>query len=1365
MVRRFIYILLSLAVAVSAVSCLEEMEVAQPKPEGSDETILVPRVKSFTNQYITKAYANNETKITNLALLVFNNDGALVHLTETSNAAGVSSITLNKSLLNSPAQREKLNPATVVMIANVPLEKITRVKSGTTTETETLETAKPSLSEMEQFSINFEEEQTIVTDITSTGFTGFPMIGGKKGLNLNPTADQQSAIEVGLKILYAKINFSISVAEGTENNPYEGVTPSFTLNNYYVFNASMATTLAIPEEEGKPVRDFLGNVADESVVGTSDEATASSSYTYTTSGAPGTASGTTTLKGNNPVNFTFYVSESRYNHNSDLKGIYPDDNWLTSAEAEDVKDYNPDTDADKLNGVKYFYDDLIQQYKPKLATQSPDGAPAAGMATYVILDGSYTDYRSTVWDVEYKVYLGKDNAHNFHVDRNSEYTNLITIKGIRNRQDGAYGDGEVWIDHRINVSYNGTGADDHVTITRETLIDSHIEVRPLRVNWDNDKYAGVRVYLPTTSDGTTPVNWIGIERFTGNNNQEGAVYCYQNGKSTGKRKYFTNGLISELQSKGGELGVQTDNGKKFIYLLDGECAWIYFDGNTTTSERTADLKLAFYSAAGNVQTEEIYQIKQRGLQSIGGYTVESYEEYLHSYDSADKYNLSTSPVDYTQQGLSWGLTNKTISQDIIVSATSLDGIQNYVDQRYDYFHKSDIPPTETYYTYQLVDGSWANASYGTGLVFTDRASAKEGITIKDMGTLPENAYQYCLSKNKFNEDADGNHTLDIHWYLPDVYELKAVLAASKGSTTAADFGSDAYYWSSQPSFGGLSFNVPILDREISIKEEVVDNARAVSINDTKDIVRSNQNRIRCFYSATGLKANMADRTPDGIGGNYSFYMKAYKDKTKSSEAYFNFLMPELQRIENTTTDKYDYDDNSFPYPTFDNPGTYFGYFDNVVDADGNPVKGFGNNPLDQKYWSPHEDDASYFYALKDFPGLTANELEELEQWWTGQGAFRPTNTPKSDTQIVTTSDKLQLTRNLPGASLNTLDHLNGGDMINISFSNGNNESKVPYYVYLENDGSKVTTTRYWKVPTYASATYTPEPASNKETFTGEGTSKVNGIRGQYTEAQTQARNNADADALAAAKKAAEDKYPNRTYTYGSPKYTRTETYKSNTFFGKEYSRDYTCTTTCEIEITCTATATPVTYYQNASNGGWDDGTSNTEEQKGIETDQLVMYSGNSFTISLSDALDEKGVPYKDGYEITKVKVYYSGNNLVYKGGGFLGIGEDEVYTRFVDSEITLPPNPLEIPYGGSTETLQLPGMDYNEDATSGTGTHQWTGDGRQSVTLVLTDYFVNDQATSRKYTYQYTRTATYPNEYIIIDRIEVKCTPKSTTGQ
>ena len=780
MKRYLKHIFLALTATLMAVSCLEELEIETPT-FGDEVVTLVPRVQSFANRYVTKSeYVGNETMISKYTVLVFNKDGNLVHK---QSVTGDDPFKLNKSMLNSSANGD-LTEATVVMLANMDYADVNNAGATVT-----------KLSDFE--TCTYKPAQAVITSI-SDGFTGFPMIGGIKMVNLSSTKDQQPSLAVELKILYAKINFKIAVAEGGENDNVATNGMQFALSSCTLYNAATATSIAIPAVKDKPAVDFLGDPVSEQNA-TDDGATSSSNYSGSTAISLG-KTGTAKLN-DDKINFTFYVLESRYNHGSDLRGIYPDDSWLTSKPAEDVKNYKGTADDAKCNGVKYFYDDRIQQYKPKLA--------GTGKATYVRLNGTYTDYRGVAWKVEYDLYLGKDNALNFHVDRNSEYTNYISIKGIRNNDDyydkdenGNKVDQHIWIDHRVNVSYNGSGVDDHVTITRETLLDAHIEVRPLRVKWDNNEFDGVRIYLPTKSDGSL-VDWIGIERFTGNNNADGSTYCLIDDeanpgkkKSSGKRKYFTTDLIDELQNKEGEFGVKLDDGKKYIYLLNNECAWIYFDENLSNEDRTAEIKLEFYTKSGDTQ-EVVYKVKQRCLQTVGGYAIESYEEYLHSYDSADKYDLSTSPVDYTQQGLKWGFMDHKLSQSTIVNATDVPSstlkeqiIKNY---SYDYFHSSDGP---TYKLFTKTSGSWASASFGTGLDFTDRASANRDIAVKDMGTKPENAYQYCLSKNKFTTDGLGNVSMKINWYLPDVYEMQSILAASQSGNSTADFDSDAFYWSS-----------------------------------------------------------------------------------------------------------------------------------------------------------------------------------------------------------------------------------------------------------------------------------------------------------------------------------------------------------------------------------------------------------------------------------------------------------------------------------------------------------------------------------------------------------------------------------------
>lgn len=1365
MKRYLKHIFLALTATLMAVSCLEELEIETPT-FGDEVVTLVPRVQSFANRYVTKSeYVGNETMISKYTVLVFNKDGNLVHK---QSVTGDDPFKLNKSMLNSSANGD-LTEATVVMLANMDYADVNN--AGVTVT---------KLSDFE--TCTYKPAQAVITSI-SDGFTGFPMIGGIKMVNLSSTKDQQPPLAVELKILYAKINFEIAVAEGGENDNVATNGMQFALSSCTLYNAATATSIAIPAVKDKPAVDFLGDPVSEQNA-TDDGATSSSNYSGSTATSLG-KTGTAKLNGEK-INFTFYVLESRYNHGSDLRGIYPDDSWLTSEPAEDVKNYNAATDEAKRNRVKYFYDDRIQQYKPKLAKVS-SGNPA-GKATYVRLNGTYTDYRGVAWKVEYDLYLGKDNAQNFHVDRNSEYTNLVTIKGLRNRQDDAYGENDVWIDHRVNVSYNGNGVDDHVTITRETLLDAHIEVRPLRVKWENNEFDGVRIYLPTNDNGSL-VDWIGIERFTGNNNADGSTYCLIDDeanpgkkKSSGKRKYFTTDLISELQTKEGEYGVRVDEdtNKKYIYLLNGDCAWIYFDENLGNADRQAEIRLEFYTPSGSTK-DLVYKVKQRALQTVGGYAIESYEEYLHSYDSEDKYNLSTSPVDYTQQGLAWGFQDHKLSQSILVSSTTLSTTSSagreYLNQMfklysYDYFHQSN---GSSYNLYTKTSGSWGNASFGTGLDFTDRASANRDIAVKDMGTMPENAYQYCLSKNKFEVVGLEEVRMTLNWYLPDPYEMQAILAASQSDASYVDIDADAFYWSSQPSF----------DTElVTFINEDIENARAVSAQGISDLPRKNQNRIRCVYAKQGITLDeeaMEDRVPDGIGGNYNVVMKAWDN---GSFGYFNYLLPAATKKESSSDWVYN-DNKGTNYPNKDNAssisGEKFKYI-KTTDKDNNPIEGFDVNPGETSSWTEYQpvlgSPDGYYTTLATYPGLTEFTLTKR----TIGEAYKPSTTPKSGTQTETIKFIKVLDKKLPSASdLRTFDHLRDGNMINISFDQSKGTT-LPAFVYDElASGTTTTNTRTWVKPTY---TFVNHPMKSEEktisakgSATSNGTSegtryggsidkaRQNAFDGSLSNGWNGAYEKAKEDALSKLKNEIAQNYSVWEFNESDVTYTPL-TYKSTSeklddgtiavqYSSESESKYLTCKSTCKVTLYATVTIKKTAelklFHQDANTGMWKDQAGKPDPiDNSINTDELRMYCGNSFTISLSEAAKA------EGYEITKVKVHYSGNNFV---DNFGTLNEDKAYARFVDNEIILSDYELADQFIiGSTEVLQLPGMDFSADGE--TGWHQWAGEGRNSITLLLADYNVNYNITSISYTYNYDSTPLDPEKFIIVDQIEVKCSKK-----
>ena len=83
------YIFLSLISCILTMSCVKELDA----PFYGDEvlTTLVPRVKSFTNQYVTKAYSGDEAAINSLSALIFDNDGKFVDI-----QSGTTSVTINK---------------------------------------------------------------------------------------------------------------------------------------------------------------------------------------------------------------------------------------------------------------------------------------------------------------------------------------------------------------------------------------------------------------------------------------------------------------------------------------------------------------------------------------------------------------------------------------------------------------------------------------------------------------------------------------------------------------------------------------------------------------------------------------------------------------------------------------------------------------------------------------------------------------------------------------------------------------------------------------------------------------------------------------------------------------------------------------------------------------------------------------------------------------------------------------------------------------------------------------------------------------------------------------------------------------------
>lgn len=1331
--RYFKFLTTSLIACVLTIACVNELDLHQPINESEFYTTLVPRVEGFANQYITKSsYNDEEQTITKLAILVFNEDGKCIHLQESEN---VRSITLNKSMLHSPEQSGKLDQATVVMIANIGTDKIVNGEKTVKNNWSNL-----TFSDLENYSFQYDDAQTIITSL-GDGFSGFPMIGASK-VDLTSTK-QQNPIVVNLKILYAKIKFAISVAEGTENQETgQGTGISFTLTNYSVFNASKQTKLAVPTNQGEPTMTFeeflLGPKASESPqLAKESSATESDSYAYNDPDKPGkegSAGGSVSVGDENPISFTFYVSESRFNHGLSIEeladaDIYPD-GWTTTSEEEDVKGYTGGDDENKLNGVKYFYDELAQQYKPLLA-KSESGKPAPGLATYVLLNGSYKDYRGEIWNVNYKVYLGKDNSQNFQVDRNSCYTNNIVIKGIRNNDD-TDGRGEVWIDHRVDVEIrDANSAADHITITRETLIDSHIEVRPLRVQWGTvngkEEYAFARVYLPFYQDnGTTwsqrdektsqKKNWIGIEL----GDKTGSLYCSgDTNPAKGKRKYFTDALVSELNlsSENRDI-VSEDVQNKFIPLENNQCAWIYIDEyfndestatNPATADRKAKIVVDFCKIDNNIinvlSTEE-YILYQQPLINIGQgkYYVENYEEYLHSYDSYDNYNISSTPADYTGQGLPWGYfyddkEKNHVSKSQFVTKKPFEDWTDWTptnNEAYDFVHSNDAKSLiQSGYRVADKDGKDIDLSKNNGYNFTYSVSANNAVTISSMGEMPESAYQYCLSKNKFREGTNGQgNEMLIRWYVPDVYELSEIFASENSPLS-----NENSYWSSQVPYNLVTSGI----LQTNIASEDVDLARLVSkngeITDEKLRNRSKKHRIRCLYNRDGKTADMDGRTPEGIGGLMKIPM------TVANNGFFNYG-PWITDVTGGTTDY----PNPLPTYRFPMGDTYEGGANdpNRQEAD----KDFGGvivdrthyytkNPLDPNNWGPLGSGENTTYEAmnpKKWPGLSN---KEAELWQDSQFINRYKLTDK-DKQITRTYTKRS------GAKIESLpsnvtdiyldhnepkDNQNDPNKLKISFGIGTNTSNTPSYEYYYEDPTVAegqTWVKKWKVPEYSQF---PIKGDDEE-FKGEPTTRAIAYAAMLVK---------------------QEELKDEGYEIKSA----TVVVKGNLL--NAYSGSY--------YIIIAYIETQGFHYN--SPGRWGDETTDGVKPIGPakpNVDALTFYAGNTFTITA-----------EQGYYIRSVKVNFNSST----------IQSEKTYLRLVDNSKNLP------------DTNKEPEQMTYLDGTNGWS--KWTSvsnDISVTLRLVICDMNTNSWWPGNwgdsKMTHKDPSTLEQRNQSLIIESLEIR---------
>lgn len=616
------------------------------------------------------------------------------------------------------------------------------------------------------------------TSLTSVGIpsTGIPMIGKIENLDLSPDATiAGDKIQIELELLYAKIEFNLTL-NATQIEPQ---TPSFYVRSCVAYNLPKGVRLVDNVNETTNQTAYFNDVIAEGI------------------NIPIT--GNRELTNMNSLAFTFYMPEHQVNSSKTGEQVYP---------------AGISSDIEK------------QRYKP-LLVEDGEGNYYDGKPAYVLINGTYTDHQNQEHLVTYKVYLGSNAIDNFYVERNGRYVNDVTILGITNSKDAE--EGSVSMDHRVDVSRN----DFIVFMEREAMLDSHFEVRPIRVkiNPDENGQPKGKVTISIPDD----CNWIRLEKKKSAPTDD-TKYC-----TNGKRKYFTTTLFYES-----DLGNSTSCE---ITSNNDNCVWLYIDeyidilegltGKTDEQiaamvaeqqkkKRSAIITLTYTPVNGGPTEVTEYQFIQRCIYPVMTtvnnplynrrnadgtpyiYYIEFFEEYLHNFDSNDGFGLT----DY--DGMPWGLEDlqissqhqaafiETVPEGILTNLgiNINDALTETVAELspfYDFYltrdkEEKELPEEVTlrdykgkYFTHEIMTVAKNNGKISAGTL--------------DVG--PESAVEYCYNKNK----RDNNNLLDkdnMHWYMPSIDEIEDIVTSAHFDFPVFQ---DNYYWSSQPAYTYNDFSI------------------------------------------------------------------------------------------------------------------------------------------------------------------------------------------------------------------------------------------------------------------------------------------------------------------------------------------------------------------------------------------------------------------------------------------------------------------------------------------------------------------------------------------------------------------------------
>ena len=805
-IMRYIkYITALFAFFAVVASCIDE-DVVRLSGGNGNCIQLVGRVMPFTDVEVDTRSPKNDPKeyaANTMDLMIFGRDNKCVFAAH--QGSGEDVFTIDRGNDDNDGSFENidqdiLDSCRVYAVANIPEVYSAATKEG---------------KEFKEYwkGKTFDKFDSITTQVNGIGIpqAGMPMVGMlPETLDLSKESEIEgnTPYQIPMKALYAKMVFTIDVVADQNNT---GITPNFEISDFTVHNLVKYIPLDfdLNGRSESPEGDTIG-ANDKTPIHMKSETEARSFV--------GAVTGTNIAYDRyGQISFSFYLPER----------------YLQAKEPANKYQYP----FRGVNGSLREEDKgLRQRYKPKLAQET---------ATYMTMSGVFTNHQGHTYDVDYDIYVGADNYSNFDVVRNHQYNNYITIKGIQNSSDQSNDSVAVSIDHRVNVNRTLPII---VNLRRETLLDAHFEVRPMRIR-KNPNHRGdiapthVKVEVLYGNEESYPDgkgNWISLERSFGSGSSDTTnpyinLYCTE-GSSAGKRKYFTYDLVNSSFSKndgtGDLLPLHSSTSVVVPISKDNECVWIYVDECTEHSTdikavRSAKIKIT-YGKGDNLNSFApisgieplVYIINQHKLFQVTwegrSYLIEHEEEYLHNFDSDDTYGSNKTEFE----GMEWGLDGIQLSNNhpavhvtstpsswlgTILEAFGAENVETLCknalgeadwDPKYDFYLSRDNVKNVVIRDFEGINFNQDIKSYIVKKYQEDYNKDGSKVKIEQirLDEIPESAFAYCYNRNKRNNEG---YVVSQTWYLPAIDEMEYIMYG--GHNSFEEFHSQ-YYWSCQSAY-------------------------------------------------------------------------------------------------------------------------------------------------------------------------------------------------------------------------------------------------------------------------------------------------------------------------------------------------------------------------------------------------------------------------------------------------------------------------------------------------------------------------------------------------------------------------------------